>query len=63
MWLQKSGPAKSRGAGIASALVVGGVHAPDLKINWRGKPSRDALSALIDKSEIRPDHVIRRFAW
>jgi HAD superfamily hydrolase (TIGR01459 family) len=49
--------------GIASALLVGGVHAADLKINWRGKPNGDALTALIDKSEIKPDHVLRRFAW
>jgi HAD superfamily hydrolase (TIGR01459 family) len=55
--------AGAAGAGIASALLVGGVHAPDLKINWRGKPNTDALAALIDKNEIRPDHVIRRFAW
>lgn len=51
------------GAGIASALLVGGVHAPDLEINWRGKPNTDALTALIDKNGIKPDHVIRRFAW
>jgi ribonucleotide monophosphatase NagD (HAD superfamily) len=55
--------AGAAGAGIASALLVGGVHAPVLKPNWRGKPNGDALSALIDKSEIKPDHVIRRFAW
>lgn len=55
--------AGAAGAGIASALLVGGVHAPDLMPNWRGKPNRDALTALIDKSEFRPDHVLRRFAW
>jgi HAD superfamily hydrolase (TIGR01459 family) len=50
-------------AGIASALLAGGVHAQDLGINWRGKPNADALTALIDKGEIKPDHVICRFAW
>jgi len=55
--------AGAAGAGIASALLVGGVHAPDLRINWRGKPDTGALTALIDKNEIKPDHVIRRFAW
>lgn len=50
-------------AGIASAFLVGGVHARELKINWRGKPDADALSALIDSSEFKPDHVVRRFAW
>jgi HAD superfamily hydrolase (TIGR01459 family) len=51
------------GAGIASALLVGGVHAAVLKLNWRGKPDRDALAALIDNSDAKPDHVLRRFAW
>jgi HAD superfamily hydrolase (TIGR01459 family) len=55
--------AGAAGAGIASTLLVGGVHAPELKINWRGKPNAAALTALIDKSAIKPDHVIRRFAW
>ena len=51
------------GAGIASALLVGGVHGPTLKLNWRGKPNRDALTTLIDNSDAKPDHVLRRFAW
>jgi HAD superfamily hydrolase (TIGR01459 family) len=55
--------AGAAGAGIASALLVGGVHAPALKLNWRGKPNRDALTTLIDNSDAKPDHVLRRFAW
>jgi HAD superfamily hydrolase (TIGR01459 family) len=55
--------AGAAGAGIASALLVGGVHAPVLKPNWRGKPNRDALTTLIDNSDAKPDHVLRRFAW
>jgi HAD superfamily hydrolase (TIGR01459 family) len=55
--------AGAAGAGIASALLVGGVHAPALKLNWRGKPNRDALTTLIDNSTAKPDHVLRRFAW
>jgi HAD superfamily hydrolase (TIGR01459 family) len=51
------------GAGIKSALLVGGVHAPDLMLNWRGKPNRDALTTLIDNADLKPDHVLRRFAW
>jgi HAD superfamily hydrolase (TIGR01459 family) len=50
-------------AGIPSALLVGGVHLPELKINWRGKPDRKALAALIDNADAKPDHVLRRFAW
>jgi HAD superfamily hydrolase (TIGR01459 family) len=49
--------------GIASALLVGGVHAPTLKLNWRGKPNREALTTLIDNADAKPDHVVRRFAW
>lgn len=50
-------------AGISSALLVGGVHRPELKINWRGKPNKNALTALIDNADAKPDHVLRRFAW
>jgi HAD superfamily hydrolase (TIGR01459 family) len=50
-------------AGIQSALLVGGVHKLDLKLNWRGKPNADALTQLIDKAAAKPDHVLRRFAW
>jgi HAD superfamily hydrolase (TIGR01459 family) len=50
-------------AGISSALLVGGVHRPELKLNWRGKPNAAALAQLIDKAAAKPDHVLRRFAW
>ena len=50
-------------AGISTALLVGGVHKPDLKLNWLGKPNADALTQLIDKAVAKPDHVLRRFAW
>ena len=55
--------AGAAGVGIASALLVGGVHAPVLKPNWRGKPNQEALMTLIDNSDAKPDHVLRRFAW
>jgi HAD superfamily hydrolase (TIGR01459 family) len=50
-------------AGIASALLVGGVHRPDLRLNWRGKPDKKALAALIEGADAKPDSVLRRFAW
>ncbi|MDB5397717.1 MAG: putative sugar phosphatase superfamily [Rhodospirillales bacterium] len=50
-------------AGIPSALLVGGVHRPELKINWRGKPDCKTLAALIDNADAKPNHVLRRFAW
>jgi HAD superfamily hydrolase (TIGR01459 family) len=55
--------AGAAGVGIASALLVGGVHASTLKLNWRGKPSGDALTTLIDNADAKPDYVLRRFAW
>ena len=50
-------------AGIASALVVGGVHRAALKLNWRGKPNKKALAALIEGAAVKPDYVLRRFGW
>jgi HAD superfamily hydrolase (TIGR01459 family) len=50
-------------AGINSALLTGGVHKPELKINWRGKPNGKALGLLIENAKAKPDHVLRRFAW
>jgi HAD superfamily hydrolase (TIGR01459 family) len=50
-------------AGIKSALVTGGLHRDELKLNWRGKPKASALEALLGKAQVKPDHVLRRFAW
>jgi HAD superfamily hydrolase (TIGR01459 family) len=50
-------------AGIASALVLGGVHRPELRLNWRGTPNRKALAELLDGAPTKPDHILRRFAW
>ncbi len=49
--------------GLQSALLIGGVHRLELKINWRGKPNAAALAALIGNAVAKPDHVLRRFAW
>ncbi len=50
-------------AGIAGALLVGGVHRPQLKLNWRGKPNKKALAALLADAVAKPDYVLRRFVW
>jgi HAD superfamily hydrolase (TIGR01459 family) len=50
-------------AGLASALLVGGVHRSALKLNWRGKPDKAALAALLESAEAKPDYVLRRFVW
>jgi HAD superfamily hydrolase (TIGR01459 family) len=55
--------AGAAGYGIASALVLSGLHKPELKFNWLGKPNKEALNALIDNAPAKPDHVLSRFAW
>jgi HAD superfamily hydrolase (TIGR01459 family) len=50
-------------AGIAGALVVGGVHGRELGLNWRGRPKKKALAALIAETPVKPDHVLLRLKW
>lgn len=49
--------------GIASAVLVGGIHRRELRLNWRGHPKKKALIGLIEASPAKPDYVLRRFAW
>ena len=55
--------AGAAGYGFASALLVGGIHRPDLKLNWLGKPNPAALETLVDNAPAKPDHVLSRLAW
>jgi HAD superfamily hydrolase (TIGR01459 family) len=55
--------AGAAGAGLASGLVVGGVHGAELKLSWRGRPDKKALAALMETAAAKPDYVLRRFAW
>jgi HAD superfamily hydrolase (TIGR01459 family) len=50
-------------AGIAGALVVGGVHGRELGLNWRGRPKKKALAALIEETPVKPDHILLRLKW
>jgi HAD superfamily hydrolase (TIGR01459 family) len=50
-------------AGIAGALVIGGVHSRELGLNWRGRPKKKALAALIEETPVKPDHVLLRLKW
>lgn len=49
--------------GFASALVAGGLHRRDLKLNWLGRPSPAAYEALAEQAKARPNHVLKRFVW
>ena len=37
----------ARKAGVASALVLGGIHRAAVKLNWRGRPDETALAELL----------------
>lgn len=51
------------GAGIASVLVAGGIHAADLHIEPGAMPGPENLAALVSKTGQRPDYVIPLFRW
>lgn len=54
--------AGARGAGLASAFVIGGIHQDDL-----GEPEdagfADRLAALERREGARPDYLLRRLSW
>ena len=53
----------ARRAGIASALVLGGIHGPALKLNWRGRPDETALAELLAQAPATPDWVVPTLRW
>ncbi len=55
--------AGANAAGIASALVLGGMHRSDLRPNWRARPDPGALTALTQASGAAPDYTLSRFVW
>jgi hypothetical protein len=32
-------------------------------LNWRGRPKKKALAALIAETPVKPDHVLLRLKW
>ena len=50
-------------AGIASALVAGGIHAAELGVAHGDLPSRHALAALLADAPARPSFVVPAFVW
>jgi len=51
------------GVGLTTGLLVGGVHRPALRLNWRGIPRKKALADLIEAAAVKPDYVLLRFVW
>lgn len=50
-------------AGIASALIPGAVHGPELAVAWGEIPSADAWGAFAAKAGARPDYLLAAFNW
>jgi HAD superfamily hydrolase (TIGR01459 family) len=55
--------AGANGAGIASLLVAGGIHAEEFGLGEGGVPDAARLAAAIAASGHAPDYVMPRFAW
>ena len=55
--------AGARKAGLASALVLTGIHRVDANLNWRGRPNPEALADLFGGAPATPDWVLPRLAW
>ena len=53
----------ARKAGLASALVLTGIHRADARLNWRERPNPDALADLFASAPATPDWVLPRLAW
>jgi HAD superfamily hydrolase (TIGR01459 family) len=49
--------------GVASALIPGGVHAPDLGVTWGELPQPDAWRRLAAGAPARPDYLLGAFNW
>lgn len=50
-------------AGIASALIPGAVHGPELGVAWGELPEESAWRAFAEKTAARPDYLLAAFNW
>lgn len=55
--------AGAAGAGMASLLVTGGIHAAALGTGWLDEPDPARLLALCDDTGVRPTAAIAAFQW
>jgi HAD superfamily hydrolase (TIGR01459 family) len=53
----------ARHAGIASALVLSGIHREAARLNWRGRPDETALAELLAQAPASPDWVLPSLRW
>lgn len=50
-------------AGLASALVAGGVHRPALGLQWGESPAPEQWRAFAAEAVAHPDYVLPAFVW
>ena len=50
-------------AGIASALIPGAVHGPELGVEWGELPEESAWRAFVARASARPDYLLAAFNW
>ena len=50
-------------AGIAGALIPGGVHAEELGISWGQLPTPEAWRAFAAQAPAKPDYLLGAFNW
>jgi len=55
--------AGARAAGMASALVTGGIHADRLETTWGIAAAPERIEALLATAAARPDFVLAGFGW
>ncbi|HUQ53454.1 MAG TPA: TIGR01459 family HAD-type hydrolase, partial [Gammaproteobacteria bacterium] len=50
-------------AGIASALIPGAVHGPELGVAWGETPGAEAWRAFAARASAQPDYLLAAFNW
>ena len=53
----------ARRAGLASALIPGGVHAPDLGVTWGELPHDSAWRTFAARASALPNYLLAAFNW
>lgn len=50
-------------AGVPSALIAGGVHAPALELRWGELPTEARWRGFVANAAAKPDYVLSAFVW
>jgi ribonucleotide monophosphatase NagD (HAD superfamily) len=50
-------------SGVASALIAGAVHGPQLAVTWGELPEEDRWRAFTATASAQPDYLLAAFNW